>query len=157
MYSKYAYQYDYQAHIQQLKKYKPMDMGEYIKNHIFTNNVVVCVTCPPKYITHAALMAKKYFGHLKMRRKASHKITFAAYKHKNNGLKIIYVRNKTRPGTRNAAIKLVVDRNIKYASRRHIALLLIRHILCNANTGVLFVELRRKLGLIYSIGFNVVH
>jgi predicted Zn-dependent peptidase len=151
MYNKYAYQYDHQKHINNIKKFCIEDMYKFIQNHVLLHNTVVTITCPMGKVASTLKIAKKYFEIPNTKKKAQ--IKYPIYQYNSKYLKVLHIKNNNK--IENATVRLVVDDSIEYLSDEHLALMYLQEILFNFETGVFYKVLRDQLGFIYNISLNL--
>lgn len=152
MHNKYAYQYNYDMHIENIKKYNPINMINFIKNHILLQNIVVSITCPNDKIDDTTALIKKYFKFPNKNKKA--KIEYPIYQYKNSCMHIGFIKNNNINND-TATLRLVVDDTIQYLSDEHLSLMYLQEILFSFETGIFYKILRDKLGLIYNIKMSL--
>ena len=153
MYFNYAYQYDHKKHIEFIKKYNTNKLYDYFRKHILLKNIVISVTCPLYKKDITIQLLKKAFNFNNINKKYS--LTYPVYHYVTNNLKIIYINNKQN-NNNNTLLKIIVDKNISRYSPKHLSLIYLNYILFNFETGIFYEKLRRQLGLIYNINFNII-
>ena len=151
MYFKYAYQYNYDKHIKFINEYNSDKLYDFYKKHIILKNIVISVTCPLYKRNITEKLLKKAFNFKNINKKYS--LKYPIYHYINNNMKIIYINNKQ--SNNNTLLNIIVDKNIKKYSTKHICLNYLNYILFNFDTGVFYEILRRKLRLIYNINLNI--
>jgi predicted Zn-dependent peptidase len=151
MYTKYAYQYDHQMHINNIKKFHIQDIYKFIQKHVLLHNIVVSITCPLNKVANTLKLAKKYFDIPNKNKKQQ--IKYPIYQYDSKYMKVLYIKNNNK--IENATIRLIVDDSIEYLSNEHLALMYLKEILFNFETGVFYKILRDKLGLIYHISLDL--
>lgn len=151
MYTKYAYQYDHQKHINNIKKFRIQDIYKFIQKHVLLHNTVVSITCPMNKVANTLKLAKKYFDIPNKNKKAQ--IKYPIYQYNSKYMKVLHIKNENK--IENATMRLVVDDSIEYLSDEHLALMYLKEILFNFETGVFYKILRDKLGYIYHISLDL--
>ena len=94
---------------------------------------------------------KKAFNFKNINKKYS--LKYPTYHYVNNKMKIIYINNKQN--NNNTLLNIIVNKNIKMYSTKHLCLHYLNYILFNFETGIFYEILRRKLTLIYNISFKI--
>jgi predicted Zn-dependent peptidase len=124
-----------------------------VKRHIILNNIIINVSCPNGKAKEAYRIVEKYFN-FKKPKVQQKQLKYPVFKYDNDSLKIIYVNNFNQK-INNAILRIYVNDDIKYNSSEYFALLYLKYILFNFQTGVFYKNLRDKFGLVYSVRFNI--
>jgi len=146
LYPRYYYLEDYKRDIKYVKKYNIKLIREFIKNKIFTENMVINISCPENKFNDTVKIINKYFGIIKKKKKI---IKYPLLINNNNNIKIIQIKNKVVDN--NTIINIYTYMNIKFLSKENLILKLLNIILFNFEIGIFYKELREKSGLVYSI------
>jgi predicted Zn-dependent peptidase len=153
MFPKLFYQVDLQNRINNIKKYNIKNLYNYIKKHIILNNIIINVSCPNGKAREAFKIVDKYFNFQKPKKKQK-LLKYPVFKYDNDNIKIIHINNNNKK-INNAVLRIYVNDDIKYNTNEHFALLYLKNILFNFQTGIFYKYLRDKLGLVYSVRFNI--
>jgi predicted Zn-dependent peptidase len=102
-------------------------------------------------VANTLKLAKKYFDIPNKNKKQQ--IKYPIYQYDSKYMKVLYIKNNNK--IENATIRLIVDDSIEYLSNEHLALMYLKEILFNFETGVFYKILRDKLGLIYHISLDL--
>lgn len=153
MFPKLFYQFDLQNRINNIKQYDINKLYNYIREHIILNNIIVNVSCPNGKEHETFKLIQKYFNFAKPEKKQK-ELQYPVYKYDNDYLKIIYVNNHNK-NINNSILRIYVSEDIKFNSKEHFALLYLKNILFNFQTGTFYKNLRDKLGLVYGVRFNI--
>lgn len=151
LFPKYSYLEDYGSKIDYVKKYSIKLVKDFIKRKIFTENIVINITCPDNKIKETKNYIKKYFGVIKKTR--SSLIKYPELQYKNNERKVVFIKNKVE--NENIIINIYTFEDIEYLSKEHLIHMLLNIILFNFQIGAFYVELREKMGLIYNIKYHL--
>jgi len=151
MFYKYSYQFNYQKHIDFIKKYDTSKLYDYFRNHILLKNVIVTVTCPLNARNKTIKLLKNAFNFNKINQK--YKIKYPVYNYISNNIKIIHIKNSQHID--NADLRIIVDLNTSRYSVKHLSLVYLNKILFNFETGIFYKILRRELGLVYNISLDI--
>jgi predicted Zn-dependent peptidase len=152
MYSKYAYQSDTPEHIRSLKNYDVNRIKKFVRNNYLLQNTTIILNCPYGGVKKTKVLLNKYFNLPNKCPKCFVSTPEFSYKHKK--LQIIHIKN-TSKSSNNVIVRHYVNKNIKFMSNEHIAILYIKDILFNFQKGLFYKELRDKHGLIYSMLLNL--
>ena len=147
LFPKYSHLEDYKNDIKYVKKYNIKIVKDFIKKKIFTENIVINITCPDNKIAETKKYINKYFGIIKKTNKPH--IKYPLLQYKNNNMKVVCIKNKIV--NENIIINIYTFDDIEYLSKEHMIHMLLKNILFNFEIGVFYVELREKMGLIYNI------
>jgi predicted Zn-dependent peptidase len=151
LYPKYSYLADYKKQIKYIKYFDDDNVNGYIKRHMNTDNLVISITCPLKKVKEAIKNVKKYFGIIKYK-KTIHE--YPVIKHNNTCIKIVNIMNSITD--KNNSIVIHLSKYIEYLSEEYLILnFYIKKILFNFDAGIFYNKLRKELGIIYNIEFNV--
>lgn len=153
LYPKYAYKFDDKRHIDFIKSYDISILEDFIANHILLNNMIISISCPKTSIIKTKKLIDKHFGKLKNKNKKNAIITYPIFEHKNNHLRVIYIKNKNND--QNCYVSLCINKKIEYLSKEHLSLLFLKEALFNFETGVFYNVLRKKMGMIYNINMDL--
>lgn len=151
MYPKYSYQFDHEKHIQKVQTYSDDQVYKFVKSHVLCQNTVVSITCPHDAVDKTSELVKKYFSFPNKNKSAT--IKYPLYQYDNECLKVLHIKNNYNND--NAIVRLIVDNSIKYLSKEHLSMMILREILFNFETGIFYKTLRDNLGLIYNISMNL--
>jgi len=153
MYYRYYYLNDNKSHIDFIKKYNTNNLYDYFKKHILLKNILISVTCPLNKTDNTIKLLSKAFNFKKNNYK--YKLKYPTFHYKTKDIKILFINNK-QPTNNNSILRIMVDKYIKNYSPKHISLIILNNVLFNFQTGIFYEILRRKLGLIYNISFNII-
>ena len=151
LFPKYSYLEDYGSKIDYVKKYSIKLVKDFIKRKIFTENIVINITCPDNKIKETKNYIKKYFGIIKKKRHSL--IKYPVLQYKNDERKVVFIKNKAV--NENIVINIYTFEDIEYLSKEHLIHMLLHIILFNFQIGAFYVELREKMGLIYNIRYHL--
>ena len=152
MYKKYAYQSDTPEHIRSLKNYDAQRVQSFVRNNYLLQNTTIILNCPFGKVNKTKELLNKYFNLPNRCPKCYVSTPEFSYAHKK--LQIIHVKNTSKSND-NVIMRHCVNKNIKFMSNEHIALLYIKDILFNFQKGLFYKQLRDKHGLIYSMSMSL--
>lgn len=152
MYKKYGYLIDYKKGINNVKKYNINKLYDFIKKHILLKNIVIGVVCPSNKISKTINMLKTAFN---FRKNNNYKITYPKSIHRPLTSEIIYIKTTNNKINKNNLLNLYVIKKVGRYTKKHFRMQILDRILFTFENGPFYRILREKLGIIYSIRFNI--
>jgi predicted Zn-dependent peptidase len=152
LYPKYSYLADYKKQIKDIVKFDDKKITAYLAKHLNTDNLVLSISCPSRKVNETIANVKKYFGVFKYKKTTT---VYPVRKYSSANLKIVNIKNRNADDKNNSFV-IHLPKRIEYMSDEYIILYYyLQRILFHFDSGIFYKILRKKLGIIYSIGLTV--
>jgi predicted Zn-dependent peptidase len=139
--------------INYLKKYNTNNITKFIKDYLLNAKTILTVSYDKSNTKEVIKLINKYFN-IKINKNKS-KIRKTKLKFKNNKLKVVYLKNTSSANKKQNVINFIIFYKIIKDSKRFLCLTYLLSLFNDFNYSIFNNILRRKLGLIYSISFNI--